>query len=121
DITDFGETPSGSVFIAMEFLEGKDLAGHIRDGGAMSFERTRYIVTQICRALGAAHAKGIIHRDMKPENVYLIDREGRSDFVKILDFGIAKINSLDNEGGARLTRTGMIFGTPEYMSPEQAR
>jgi serine/threonine-protein kinase len=121
DIHDFGETPSGSVFIAMEFLEGRDLATLIREVGALPFERTRQIVSQICRALGAAHAKGIIHRDMKPENVYLIEREGRADFVKILDFGIAKISSLDDGGGARLTRTGMIFGTPEYMSPEQAR
>jgi len=120
DITDFGETPSGSVFIAMEFLEGSDLANVIRKQGAVPFERARYIVSQICRALAAAHAKGIIHRDIKPENVYLIEREGRGDFVKILDFGIAKVNSLD-DGAARLTRTGMIFGTPEYMSPEQAR
>ena len=122
DITDFGETPSGSVFFAMEFLDGKDLANHIRDGGQMQFQRARVIVTQICRALGAAHAKGIIHRDMKPENIFLIEREGRADFVKILDFGIAKMSALDSDGGgARLTRTGMIFGTPEYMSPEQAR
>jgi serine/threonine-protein kinase len=120
DITDFGETASGSVFFAMEYLEGKDLAAHIRDGGAMPFARARFIMNQICRALGAAHGKGIIHRDMKPENVYLVTREGKPDFVKVLDFGIAKMSSLD-EGGSRLTRTGMIFGTPEYMSPEQAR
>ncbi len=120
DITDFGETKSGSVFFAMEFLDGHDLAHHVRATGPMPFERVRYVVTQICRALGAAHAKGIIHRDMKPENVFLIEREGRADFVKILDFGIAKMNAME-EGGARLTRTGMIFGTPEYMSPEQAK
>ncbi len=120
DITDFGETASGSVFFAMEFLDGMDLAGHIKSGGAMPFARAKNIMNQICRALGAAHAKGIIHRDMKPENVYLVTREGRSDFVKVLDFGIAKMSGLD-EGGSRLTRTGMIFGTPEYMSPEQAR
>jgi serine/threonine-protein kinase len=120
DITDFGETTSGSVFFAMEFLDGMDLAGHIRSGGAMPFARARFIMNQICRALGAAHAKGIIHRDMKPENVYLVTREGKPDFVKILDFGIAKMSALE-EGGSRLTRTGMIFGTPEYMSPEQAR
>ncbi len=119
DITDFGETPSGSVFFTMEYLEGSDLAGHIRKGGPIAFPRTRHVVTQICRALGAAHAKGIIHRDMKPENVFLIEREGEADFVKILDFGIAKMNTM--EEGARLTRTGMIFGTPEYMSPEQAK
>ena len=120
DITDFGETASGSVFFAMEFLDGMDLAGHIRSGGAMPFARAKSIMNQICRALGAAHAKGIIHRDMKPENVYLVTREGKPDFVKILDFGIAKMSALD-EGGSRLTRTGMIFGTPEYMSPEQAK
>ncbi|HEY1587508.1 MAG TPA: protein kinase, partial [Polyangia bacterium] len=120
DITDFGETASGSVFFAMEFLDGMDLAGHIKSGGAMSFPRAKQIMNQICRALGAAHSKGIIHRDMKPENVYLVTREGRADFVKVLDFGIAKMSALD-EGGSRLTRTGMIFGTPEYMSPEQAK
>ena len=121
DITDFGETPSGSVFFVMEFLDGSDLAHHIREGGRLELPRAALIMNQICRALGAAHNKGIIHRDLKPENVYLVEREGRSDFVKILDFGIAKMSSLDNEGGARLTRTGMIFGTPEYMSPEQAK
>jgi serine/threonine-protein kinase len=120
DITDFGETASGSVFFVMEYLEGADLAHHIRDAGAMPLDRVRYIMNQVCRALGAAHSKGIIHRDLKPENIYLIERNGRADFVKILDFGIAKMSSLD-EGGSRLTRTGMIFGTPEYMSPEQAK
>ncbi len=120
DITDFGETPSGSVFFVMEFLDGHDLAHHIRSDGKMPLERVRRIMNQLCRALGAAHGKGIIHRDLKPENIYLIEREGRPDFVKVLDFGIAKISGFD-DSGSRLTRTGMIFGTPEYMSPEQAR
>ncbi len=120
DITDFGETPSGSVFFAMECLEGSDLAHHVRNDGPMPWARVRYVVSQICRALSAAHAKGIIHRDMKPENVFLVEREGRPDFVKILDFGIAKMSAIE-DGGSRLTRTGMIFGTPEYMSPEQAK
>jgi serine/threonine protein kinase len=120
DITDFGETPSGSVFFVMEFLDGNDLAHHIREGGPMPLPRIRTIMNQLCRALGAAHGKGIIHRDLKPENIYLIEREGRPDFVKVLDFGIAKISGFD-DSGSRLTRTGMIFGTPEYMSPEQAR
>ena len=120
DISDFGQTASGSVFFAMEHLEGSDLATAIREDGPMPFSRVLPIVQQICRALAAAHGKGIIHRDMKPENVFIITRNGKPDFVKILDFGIAKMSALD-EPNERLTRTGMIFGTPEYMSPEQAR
>ncbi|MEO6955086.1 MAG: serine/threonine-protein kinase [Polyangia bacterium] len=120
DISDFGQTASGSVFFAMEHLEGSDLATAIRNDGPMPFARVLPIVQQISRALAAAHGKGIIHRDMKPENIFIITRNGQPDFVKILDFGIAKMSALD-EPNERLTRTGMIFGTPEYMSPEQAR
>jgi serine/threonine protein kinase len=119
DITDFGSTPSGTVFFAMEFLEGKDLATVIEEESPLPWSRAKSIVIQICRALGAAHAKGIIHRDLKPENIFLIKRAGRPDFVKVVDFGIAKVTGAD-EGGRRLTKTGMIFGTPDYMSPEQA-
>jgi serine/threonine-protein kinase len=119
DITDFGDTPDASVFFAMEYLEGRDLSRAIKGEGPFPWNRAKPILLQICRALGAAHAKGIIHRDMKPENIHLIEREGRADFVKVLDFGIAKMSVEDT--GKRLTRTGMIFGTPEYMSPEQAQ
>jgi serine/threonine protein kinase len=119
DITDFGETPDGSVFFAMEFLAGRDLSHAIKQDGPFSWQRAKPILLQICRALGAAHSKDIIHRDMKPENIFLIEREGRADFVKVLDFGIAKVSGMSD--GERLTRTGMIFGTPEYMSPEQAQ
>ena len=119
DIMDFGQSPDGLVYIAMEFLDGKDLGEIVRGKGAMEWSEAREIVLQICRALRAAHDKGIVHRDMKPENIFLIQREGQPHFVKILDFGIAKVMGLD-PNGPRLTRTGMIFGTPEYMAPEQA-
>ena len=119
DISDFGQSAEGYVYIAMEYLEGKDLGQVVRAEGALAWARVRDIVMQICRALRAAHDKNIVHRDMKPENIFLIHREGRPEFVKILDFGIAKIMGLD-PNGPRLTRTGTVFGTPEYMAPEQA-
>ncbi len=130
EVHDFGETASGSVFFTMEFLEGHDLAHVIQESGSLPIPRIRHILGQLCRALAAAHAKGIVHRDLKPENIYLVEKEGKSDFVKILDFGIAKMTTMEAGnakpgGGAgsgnRLTQSGMIFGTAEYMSPEQAR
>lgn len=124
DITDFGSTPDGVVFFAMEVLEGRDLHDEIvrarQDARPIPWSRSRRIFLQVCSALAAAHACGIIHRDLKPENVYLIERLGQGDFVKLLDFGIAKLSE-SAEGERRLTRTGMLFGTPEYMAPEQAR
>jgi serine/threonine-protein kinase len=121
DISDFGQSPEGLVFIAMEYLDGQDLGRTLKKTGAMDWMRTRPILMQIAKGLRAAHGHGIIHRDMKPENVYLIQKEGRPDFVKVLDFGIAKIVTDDAGSGPALTQTGMIFGTPEYMSPEQAQ
>ncbi len=121
EITDFGSTPGGSVFFAMEFLNGEDLAATVKREGALQWPRVQAIMLQICTALDAAHAAGIIHRDMKPENCYRIRRGSNEDFIKVLDFGIAKVQSDEGEGGRGLTRTGMIFGTPEYMSPEQAK
>src|SRR3954470_22595811 len=121
DISDFGQSADGLVYIAMEFLDGEDLGKTLRSEKQLAWTRTRPILMQIAKALRAAHSHGIIHRDMKPENVYLVAREGRADFVKVLDFGIAKVVSADDNEGPRLTQTGMIFGTPEYMSPEQAQ
>jgi len=124
DISDFGTTPEGLVFFAMELLKGHDLHEEVARarlaGELLPWSRSKKIFLQICSALQAAHAHGIIHRDLKPENVYLIDFLGEPDFVKLLDFGIAKLTEVD-EGGRKLTKTGMLFGTPEYMSPEQAR
>ncbi|MCC6994825.1 MAG: serine/threonine protein kinase [Deltaproteobacteria bacterium] len=120
DITDFGRIPGGTVFIAMEYLKGHDLSDHIKDHGPLKWKHVKPIALQICAALEEAHNVGVVHRDLKPENIFLIKRGAREDFVKILDFGIAKMTELD-ESGKRLTRTGMVFGTPEYMAPEQAR
>ena len=121
EITDFGDTPDGSVFFIMEFLAGEDLSDTLKNEGRLPWARAKPIMLQICRALGAAHEAGIIHRDMKPENCYRIARGSNEDFIKVLDFGIAKVTSEDEGEGKGLTRTGMIFGTPEYMSPEQAQ
>jgi serine/threonine-protein kinase len=125
DISDFGATPEGMVFFAMELLKGHDLHDEVARarvaGHLLPWSRTKKIFLQICGALSAAHAKGIVHRDLKPENVYLVEFLGDPDFVKLLDFGIAKLTEASEEGGRKLTKTGMLFGTPEYMSPEQAR
>src|SRR5215468_7731814 len=120
DITDFGETQNKNVFFAMEYLDGHDLASEL-DRGQIPWPRIKSISLQICAALQAAHEAGVIHRDLKPENIYLIERLGNPDYVKVLDFGVAKLTELSEGGERRLTRTGMVFGTPEYMSPEQAR
>src|ERR1041384_7590102 len=124
DISDFGTPPDGLVFFAMELLTGHDLHEEIARarlaGQLLPWPRSKRIFLQICAALSAAHALGIIHRDLKPENIYLVDFLGEPDFVKLLDFGIAKLTEVA-DGDRKLTRTGMLFGTPEYMSPEQAR
>ena len=124
DISDFGSTPEGLVFFAMELLKGRDLHEEVARARLASqllpWERSKKIFLQICAALNAAHALGIVHRDLKPENIYLVDFLGEPDFVKLLDFGIAKQTEVA-EGDRKLTKTGMLFGTPEYMSPEQAR
>jgi serine/threonine protein kinase len=122
DISDFGETPTGACFFVMELLQGHDLAEELSRKGRLSPRRTVNLALQCARALGAAHAKGIVHRDMKPENIFLVTRDTGEDFIKIVDFGIAKMSDIETDGepGRKLTKTGMIFGTPEYMSPEQA-
>ncbi len=120
DVTDSGTTEDGSVYFVMEYLEGIELATVIDREGALDVARALRVATQICRALSAAHAVGIIHRDLKPENIFLTVREGAADFVKVLDFGIAKSSEAEEARGKRLTHPGMAMGTPEYMSPEQA-
>ena len=117
EIHDFGTTPDGAAFFVMEYLHGEDLSDLTNREGALPWPRTRAIILQICNALQAAHDRGIVHRDMKPGNCFHLER---GDTIKVLDFGIAKVATDDPDGGRSLTRTGMIFGTPEYMSPEQA-
>ncbi|RLB44914.1 MAG: serine/threonine protein kinase [Deltaproteobacteria bacterium] len=115
DISDFGTLPDGATYFIMEFLDGIDLSGAIAHPEPLTPARTVHIAKQLCDALGAAHESGIVHRDLKPDNIYLIKRGGDSDFVKVLDFGIAKVGG----GTKKLTKAGQIFGTPHYMSPEQ--
>ncbi|MBK6920792.1 MAG: protein kinase [Deltaproteobacteria bacterium] len=119
DIVDFGPVPGGSVFFAMEYLEGEDLAVVLRRERRFPWQRSRELMLQIVRALKAAHARGIIHRDLKPANCFLCKRSDGRDFIKLLDFGIAKVTDESGESGG-LTRTGAVFGTAKYMAPEQA-
>jgi len=114
-VYNYGALPDGVLYLAMEHLDGRDLEGTILQSGRLSPARAVHVARQICEALGEAHAHGVIHRDLKPSNVMLVTRGRDDEFVKVLDFGIAKVR------GVALTSTGMIFGTPEYMSPEQLR
>jgi serine/threonine-protein kinase len=122
DVTDYGTTSDGRAFVVMEFLDGEALAQLVMRDAPLPVERSLSILRQVCSALSAAHAKGIVHRDVKPENIYLV-RRGDVDFVKVVDFGVSKAVHSREEGVdlQRLTRTGTVLGTPLYMSPEQAR
>jgi serine/threonine protein kinase len=119
--TDFGKLPDGAVFLVLEFVQGRNLRDEIAKG-PMSIERALLIARQIGAGLAAAHALDIVHRDLKPENVMLVQKGADPDFVKVLDFGIAKVPMGDKKDGhgKPITKVGMVFGTPEYMSPEQA-
>lgn len=118
EVTDAGTTEDGRPWLVMELLLGQSLAAVAEATGPMPAARAIPIVRQVLRGLGAAHAKGIVHRDMKPENVFLVQKPERPDFVKIMDFGISKFMAL-TESKVRLTATGAVIGTPVYMAPEQ--
>lgn len=119
DISDFGRTANGRFYFVMEYLDGMTLSSLIHRQGAQPAERVLNIAAQACRALAAAHAQSIVHRDLKPENIMLLQRPGQPDFVKVLDFGVAKVSAGHGQGGH--TAVGMVVGTPQYMSPEQAK
>src|SRR5262249_52301133 len=116
DITDYGQTHEGEYFFIMELLSGRSLSDLMELDGVLAPDRAFHIAVQVADALAASHAVGIVHRDLKPDNVFLIHRRGDNDFVKLLDFGLAKIQ---HAGDAGITRRGVILGTPQYMSPEQ--
>lgn len=118
-VYDFGSTADGILYIVMEFLQGKSLADTLEKQGPMTPERADSILQQICGSLEEAHGRGIVHRDLKPDNVVLVERAGKKDFVKVLDFGIAKRSKEEDKNEQKLTQQGMVLGTPPYMSPEQ--
>src|SRR3954471_18259944 len=120
-VDDFDTTEDGRPYIVMEYVEGMDLRHAIEKDGPFSIARTLNIGTQVANALAAAHKLGITHRDIKPDNILLIKNPDGSDQVKVLDFGIAKIRDTSDMGtGYTTTKTGVVVGTPQYMSPEQA-
>lgn len=116
-VYDFGEADGGIVFLAMEYVDGEPLS-QIIARGPLEPARASRIVTQIADALGAAHRIGVVHRDLKPDNVMIARGSDGADFVKLVDFGISKVANVDDQ---KITSTGMVIGTPTYMSPEQAR
>ncbi|WP_267969000.1 serine/threonine-protein kinase [Myxococcus stipitatus] len=119
-VLDFGQAEDGALFIAMEYVAGQDLHQILSREWPLAEGRVVRIVSQVLGALSDAHGAGVIHRDLKPENIMVEQRRNEPDFVKVLDFGIAKITDSTDDGPA-LTRAGFVCGTPEYMSPEQAR
>ena len=116
DVLDMGRLEDGSLYIVMERLDGVDLGFAVALEQRFSVGRTIHVMTQLCDALSAIHAAGIVHRDLKPENIFLTTRDGAPDFVKVLDFGVCKVNEPE---GRRLTATGDTLGTPLFMAPEQ--
>jgi serine/threonine protein kinase len=116
-ILDFDVTQDGRHYFVMEFLHGQALQALVQPGGPLPLQRLGPIVLQCCKALQAAHERGIVHRDFKPDNVFLVAQGDRADYVKLVDFGIAKLAA---SIGGGMTQPGTVMGTPAYMSPEQA-
>ena len=124
EITDFVENVGGDNYYIMEHLKGRSLGDIKRETSVLSLGRAIGISAQVCSALAAVHEAGILHRDLKPDNIFITERSGQKDFVKILDFGVAKLMDIGGSGSdvqLHETAAGVILGTPDYMSPEQAR
>lgn len=119
---DFGELPGGALWIAMEFVRGENLRQRLRRAGPLPVAQTVALMRSIASALAAAHACGVIHRDLKPENILVMEAAGTSDFVKVVDFGVAKLTGVSeaDPSAEQLTRRGSIIGTPGYIAPEVA-
>jgi eukaryotic-like serine/threonine-protein kinase len=117
-VTDFGEDENGVVFLVMEYLDGKTLKEVIRHEGPMALGRVVEIIKQVGDALNEAHGQGVVHRDLKSDNIMLITATA-GDYAKVLDFGIAKIKERDGAYDTALTSPDLVIGTPQYMSPEQ--
>jgi serine/threonine-protein kinase len=122
EIFDFGSLADGARYMVCEFLEGETLAGRVTREVRMSPAALVPIARQLLSGLGAAHDAGVVHRDLKPENIFILrQKAGLADFVKIIDFGISKFQPLNAAEGMQMTATGIVVGTPCYLSPEQAR
>ncbi len=124
-VIDFGATDDGFLYLVMEYVDGRTVGAELEVDGALAPARVVHILTQLARALAHAHARGLVHRDLKPDNIMLLHRDGDPDFVKVLDFGLAKMVDTSRAFTATLSVTpltarGVVFGTPIYMSPEQA-
>ncbi len=120
NVSDSGSLDDGSLFLVMEFLEGQSVGDLIADEGRVAPRRALHIMRHVLRGLSHAHGRHIVHRDIKPENIFLVTQGDDLDFAKILDFGIAKLLGSTDHDSVKLTQAGVAFGTPVYMSPEQA-
>jgi serine/threonine protein kinase len=118
-VIDFGKTDSGQLYLVMEYLRGRDLARVTYEDGPLPFRRVIDVLRQVLAALSEAHHLGIIHRDLKPENIVIEPMRTGGDFVKVVDFGLAKL--LTKKDGPSITSVGIVCGTPDYMAPEQGR
>ncbi|MEZ4462182.1 MAG: tetratricopeptide repeat protein [bacterium] len=120
---DYGQTEEGLIYMVMELLEGTSLADTVQEKGALAWPRAAHVFIQVLKSLSEAHQRGLVHRDLKPENIFLCELFGEQDYVKVLDFGVAKMTMAEDgleSSEDKLTKAGRIFGTPMYMAPEQA-